>query len=61
GGAKTLENFIKTEYWDEARVLIGENTLGEGLRAPVLPTKSSSSQLIGKDKVYYYKKEKKKV
>lgn len=36
GGAKTLQSFIDTELWDEARVFKGKTTFGEGLRSPVI-------------------------
>lgn len=34
GGAKTLQNFIDSELWDEARIFRGKNKFGEGLKAP---------------------------
>ena len=34
GGKKILESFIQQGIWDEARVLTGKVTFGEGLEAP---------------------------
>jgi diaminohydroxyphosphoribosylaminopyrimidine deaminase / 5-amino-6-(5-phosphoribosylamino)uracil reductase len=35
GGSKTLQTFIDAFLWDEARVLFGDITFGEGVKAPV--------------------------
>ena len=37
GGKKTLEKFMEADLWDEARILVGNQTWGKGLRAPELP------------------------
>ena len=34
GGAKTLQSFIDSELWDEARIFKGKNKFGEGLESP---------------------------
>jgi len=36
GGKKTLQTFIDANIWDEARVIIGNVTLQDGIKAPVL-------------------------
>ncbi|HOB76906.1 MAG: bifunctional diaminohydroxyphosphoribosylaminopyrimidine deaminase/5-amino-6-(5-phosphoribosylamino)uracil reductase RibD [Bacteroidales bacterium] len=36
GGASTLDNFIKRNLWDEARVIIGSNIFGNGKKAPII-------------------------
>ena len=36
GGATLLAHFIQNNLWDEARVLIGNQILGEGIAAPLL-------------------------
>jgi diaminohydroxyphosphoribosylaminopyrimidine deaminase/5-amino-6-(5-phosphoribosylamino)uracil reductase len=38
GGAKTLNHFIETGLWDEARVFTGKMTFGAGIKAPALTT-----------------------
>jgi diaminohydroxyphosphoribosylaminopyrimidine deaminase/5-amino-6-(5-phosphoribosylamino)uracil reductase len=37
GGRKTLEKFIDAGLWDEARILVGNQTWGKGLPAPNTP------------------------
>ena len=34
GGKKTLEKFLEIGLWDEARILVGNQTWGKGLKAP---------------------------
>ena len=34
GGSKTLQSFIDTNHWDEAKVFIGDVNFGEGVLAP---------------------------
>lgn len=36
GGLKTLQTFIDSEYWDEARVLTSQNAIYQGIKAPQL-------------------------
>ena len=36
GGARTLEKFIASGLWDEARVITGSVSLGKGIAAPLL-------------------------
>ncbi|SNR82542.1 diaminohydroxyphosphoribosylaminopyrimidine deaminase [Dokdonia pacifica] len=43
GGAKTLQRFIDTGNWDEARVFTGKTTFGNGTKAPVFPKQPTSS------------------
>ncbi len=45
GGRKTLELFIKNNCWDEARVLVGNQSWGRGLPAPVL-NKSVDNKVV---------------
>lgn len=37
GGKKTLEKFLEIGLWDEARILVGNQTWGKGLKAPRIP------------------------
>lgn len=37
GGRQTLDKFIQTGLWDEARILVGSQTWGKGLPAPETP------------------------
>jgi len=48
GGAKTLQSFIDSGLWDEARVFTGEIEFKDGAKAPSLPKSSiSKSNLTG--------------
>lgn len=48
GGAKTLEIFMRNNLWDEARVITGNITAGEGVRAP-LPAGAHLAETIDSD------------
>jgi len=37
GGRTTIEGFLKQGLWDECHIITNTNTLGEGLKAPLLP------------------------
>jgi diaminohydroxyphosphoribosylaminopyrimidine deaminase/5-amino-6-(5-phosphoribosylamino)uracil reductase len=54
GGKHTIESFIAANYWDEARVIVGNKTFNAGLKAPELAIKSNDSMQIGPDHIYYY-------
>ena len=51
GGKKTLESFIQSGIWDEARVLSGTSPLKTGLKAPEIEGAERTSFLYGKDSV----------
>ena len=36
GGTKIINKFIEANMWDEANVIIGQNTFGKGVEAPVI-------------------------
>jgi diaminohydroxyphosphoribosylaminopyrimidine deaminase / 5-amino-6-(5-phosphoribosylamino)uracil reductase len=55
GGKQILEQFIASNLWDEARVLIGENVFLEGLAAPLLNESLVRSIELGKDRLNCYK------
>lgn len=54
GGSKTLQSFIDTGLWDEARVFTGKNKIDKGIKAPVLNSKTSKSLDIAGDKLNYF-------
>ncbi len=58
GGAKTLTHFIESGYWDEARVLTGNVSFGEGLFAPQLSSSKlvNSQQLLNSDTLRIFEK-----
>lgn len=56
GGRHLLESLINGNYWDEARVLVGNRYFKNGLMAPVLPDKLLSGRFKAGDnfwKLYY--------
>ena len=59
GGAATLNAFIEAGLWDEARVFKGGIRFDAGIRAPNLPGMPLSENLIGGDRLLFYRKEKK--
>lgn len=54
GGTKTLQTFIDTNLWDEARVFIGQPKFNKGLKAPKLNANLISEERIGTDKLKIY-------
>ncbi len=55
GGATTLHTFIEANLWDEARVLTGEMTFGNGIAAPMLRrAKLCAEERIGKDRLQLF-------
>jgi diaminohydroxyphosphoribosylaminopyrimidine deaminase/5-amino-6-(5-phosphoribosylamino)uracil reductase len=54
GGASTLNHFIESDLWDEARVLEGDISFNKGLVAPKLNLEPSQIVKLGKDTLYYF-------
>jgi diaminohydroxyphosphoribosylaminopyrimidine deaminase/5-amino-6-(5-phosphoribosylamino)uracil reductase len=56
GGARTLEHFINTRLWDEAKVFVNPNLNFEnGIEAPMIEFENESHQSIGHDKLFIIK------
>ena len=54
GGANTIQHFIDSNLWDEARVLTGKTKFEKGLPAPKFTTSEvSKTELIGSNKISY--------
>lgn len=55
GGAQTLQSFIDSSHWDEARIFTGTSSFRKGKIAPNLSGKIMASTTIGSDtlKTYY--------
>jgi len=49
GGAFTLQEFIKNDLWDEARIYTGTENFKDGLPAPKINFSGSEEYSIGKD------------
>lgn len=55
GGKFTLNKFIDSELWDEARILSSPDSFEEGVLAPKLPNDVDSTFQFGKDFVQIYR------
>ncbi len=55
GGTRTLQSFIDSNLWDEARIFTGQNTFGEGLKAPKSNGKLHETLKIDSDLLNIYK------
>jgi len=49
GGSQTLQTFINENLWDEARIFIGNNYFGNGIKAPIITLKNSKILAIEND------------
>lgn len=58
GGAKLLKSFIEADLWDEARVLVGNQLITDGIPAPDLASNPTNSWQIGGDRLELYFNEK---
>ena len=56
GGKTLLEIFIERQLWDEARVLVGNKTFSEGLKAPVLNINPASVEQLKNDKLMIFER-----
>jgi len=57
GGRKTLNIFLESGLWDEARILTAPDVWGKGVAAPTLHQKPTETQAVGRDRlevVYKY-------
>jgi diaminohydroxyphosphoribosylaminopyrimidine deaminase/5-amino-6-(5-phosphoribosylamino)uracil reductase len=54
GGANTLNHFIESNLWDEARILEGTVQFNKGLKAPKIDlSKAKETEMIGGNKISY--------
>lgn len=54
GGFNTLSSFINNNYWDEARIIIGNKLFRNGLKSPVINKQWKSKDKIGQDILLKY-------
>ena len=54
GGKKTLEMFINSNCWDEARVVVSKNKLNSGTKSPVLNSRLINEIMIDGDSIQFY-------
>ncbi|MFN7675664.1 bifunctional diaminohydroxyphosphoribosylaminopyrimidine deaminase/5-amino-6-(5-phosphoribosylamino)uracil reductase RibD [Flavobacterium sp.] len=45
GGRQTIQTFIDSDFWDEARVFVGNFNLNNGVKAPLLKRNYTSSKI----------------
>ena len=57
GGRKTLEKFLEAELWDEARILVGNQTWGSGLPAPKMPGIPQKTVIINDNRLIYVRRQ----
>lgn len=51
GGTQTLNSFIKSELWDEARVFQSQKRFGSGIAAPTIGVPGHTSMPSGRDRI----------
>ncbi|WP_257214023.1 bifunctional diaminohydroxyphosphoribosylaminopyrimidine deaminase/5-amino-6-(5-phosphoribosylamino)uracil reductase RibD [Sphingobacterium sp. 1.A.5] len=51
GGKKTLDLFIAAGLWDEARIFIGADSWGEGIKAPEIEGELVEGTMVGNDRL----------
>ncbi len=56
GGRRTLDLFIESGYWDEARILVGSQCWGKGLPAPSIPIAPYQIESIDNNKILYVRR-----
>ncbi len=54
GGKKTLETFIKSGCWDEARIIKNEKKICNGIRSPILNSKINNVLKVDDDLIQTY-------
>ena len=55
GGGRTLQSFLSDKLWDEARIFVGPNSFGEGIKGPSFEGTKLSTKKIGSDFLNLYK------
>lgn len=53
GGRQTLQSFIDSDLWDEARIFIGTTIFGKGVKAPIIPKSNIFKTTIQNDELLY--------
>lgn len=57
GGKQTLTKFLEEDLWDEARVLVGNQTWGKGLLAPKIPGIPQKTISIDDNQLIYVRRQ----
>lgn len=53
GGRQTLQAFIESDLWDEARIFIGTSTFEKGVKAPIIQKSNIFKTTIQNDELLY--------
>lgn len=53
GGRQTLQSFIDSDLWDEARIFTGTNTFEKGTKAPIIQKRNIFKTTIQNDELLY--------
>jgi diaminohydroxyphosphoribosylaminopyrimidine deaminase/5-amino-6-(5-phosphoribosylamino)uracil reductase len=57
GGSRTLQHFLVDNLWDEARIIVGAHSFGDGVKAPRISEIPANSYAFSTDTIYqYYRK-----
>lgn len=54
GGSITLQSFIKSDYWDEARIFTGNHHFGSGVSAPIFNQEAEKLEIFGDSELKWY-------
>lgn len=54
GGSQTLQFFIDSQLWDEARVFVSPRSFGKGIQAPVLKGNLFHDEFVMNDRLMIY-------
>ena len=54
GGAETINRFIELNFWNEARVILGNQVYQSGVKAPTINKRYSKLLTLNKDTIIFY-------
>ena len=54
GGSSTIQHFLVDGYWDEARVIVGKQTFGDGIKGPRISGTPNKTYTFAGDTVHHY-------
>jgi diaminohydroxyphosphoribosylaminopyrimidine deaminase/5-amino-6-(5-phosphoribosylamino)uracil reductase len=57
GGPTLLKSFIESDLWDEALVFEGNSSIGNGIKAPSMPTEGMNLSSPFPEKIRFYTNE----
>ncbi len=55
GGSRTINSFLDTNRWDEARVFVGDKFFHKGIKAPTIKQNPIKEELISSSKLFRYR------